>query len=181
MTANSNFLDKYCYTVDPKIPKPILNEMLNCAQNLDFVRSGNNISYRSSSLHWLTWDHWIAGILHNIFISANNDYFHYDLDHFDSGIQVTNYEVGQKYDFHCDMLERQDGKTRKLSMSLCLTDNYEGGELELFNASTLEPISLSLKAGQIAIFPSWVVHRVKPVTSGRRISLVAWMNGPLFK
>ena len=119
--------------------------------------------------------------MHNIFISANNDYFGYDLDHFDSGIQVTNYEEGQFYGFHNDMIDGGRYKTRKLSMSLCLTDDYEGGELELYNASDLEPISLKLKAGEIAIFPSWVVHRVKPVTKGRRVSLVAWMNGPLFK
>ena len=179
---SSSFLDKCLYTVDPKIPKPFLDEMLNCAKSLSYVPSLNDMSYRISGIHWLTWDHWIAGILHNIFISANNDYFHYDLDHFDSGIQVTNYEVGQFYDYHTDdSVPCSDNKIRKLSMSLCLTDDYEGGELELCNSSDLEPISLKLKAGEIAIFPSWVVHRVKPVTSGRRISLVAWMNGPFFK
>jgi PKHD-type hydroxylase len=30
-------------------------------------------------------------------------------------------------------------------------------------------------------FPSYVLHRVKPVTKGTRNSLVAWISGPEFK
>ena len=108
--------------------------MYNCAKKLSYIPSGNDVSYRNNMVHWLTWDHWIAGIMHNIFISANNDYFGYDLDHFDSGIQVTNYEEGQFQGFHNDMIDGGRYKTRKLSMSLCLTDDYEVGELELYNA-----------------------------------------------
>ena len=35
--------------------------------------------------------------------------------------------------------------------------------------------------GECLIFPSWLPHKVNPVTSGKRISLVAWIQGPLFK
>ena len=45
----------------------------------------------------------------------------------------------------------------------------------------MESFTVKLKAGTVAIFPAWVKHRVKKVTSGTRYSLVAWMNGPHFK
>ena len=32
--------------------------------------------------------------------------------------------------------------------------------------------------GAVVVFPSWVRHRVTPVTRGTRYSAVAWFNGP---
>ena len=75
---------------------------------------------RSSQQCWLPWDHWIGGILHNIMISANNDYFHYDLDHFDSAIQVTRYEPGQEYQWHVDQLEIDKPTFGLNHLSFCL-------------------------------------------------------------
>ncbi len=182
------FTDHFLYTVNPKLPTVILDEMFKQCKNLEFINSETSDpeetkNVRKSKQHWLEWDTWIAGIIHNIFISANNDYFHYDLDHFDSGMQVTKYGVDDYYGWHVDMSPSNDKTThtRKLSMSLLLNDDFEGGELEV--ASTLGMVSFNaeLKAGTCAVFPAWVKHRVKPVTSGTRYSLVAWMNGPPFK
>jgi PKHD-type hydroxylase len=33
----------------------------------------------------------------------------------------------------------------------------------------------------MTLFPSFVLHRVTPVTKGTRYSLVAWVSGPPFK
>ena len=122
--------------------------------------------------------------MHNLFISANNDYFNYDLNHFDSGIQATKYEIGQNYGWHVDAGEGDgiNGKPlRKLSMSLVLNTEFEGGELEIFDSSKHEVLTFNIDPGTVVIFPSWISHRVQPVTSGTRYSLVAWMNGPEFK
>ena len=35
--------------------------------------------------------------------------------------------------------------------------------------------------GTLVAFPSYVMHRVTPVTSGTRKSLVAWVAGPKFR
>ena len=184
MTVNNKpFSQKIFYKTNPQLPKLILQEMVKSTEKLDYVKSetfGNQPTLRTSSQYWLQWDTWIAGIMHNIFISANNDYFHYDLDHFESGIQVTNYEVGEEYNWHMDM-GIDETRSRKLSMSLLLTDDFTGGELEIYDLSINTNVIVPLKAGEVAVFPSWVPHRVKPVTAGRRISLVAWMNGPDFK
>lgn len=183
------FTEKFLYTVDPKLPKIILNEMYNQCKNLHFVDSKTFQTEgqyaRQSKQHWLEWDTWIAGIIHNIFISANNHYFNYDLNHFDSGIQVTRYGLNDYYGWHTDMLpvksNNKEDYSRKLSMSLLLNDDFEGGELEIANPMQMESFTVELKAGTVAIFPAWVKHRVKPITKGTRYSLVAWMNGRNFK
>ena len=191
MTANNCITEKVLYTTDPKLPSNLLEEMViiakgnkNSSVPAAIGRGDKGVvdkDYRSSEVYFLPWDTWIAGILHNMFISANNDYFHYDLDHFDTGIQTTFYQEGGCYDWHSD---GKGGSTpaqyeRKLSMSFLLTDDYEGGELELEAKPFHE--TLKPKPGIAVIFPSWLPHRVRPVTSGERISLVAWMNGPVFK
>ena len=68
---------------------------------------------------------------------------------------------------------------RKLSFSLLVNDplEYEGGQLEIWrnnNEFTLMPKDF----GTIAIFPSFLPHRVTPVTKGTRYSLVQWYSGP---
>ena len=187
---NGRLTDKISYTVDPKFEPEMISAMLTSVLKehttpaLIHGKDGSaeeNPAIRKSKVSFLCWDHWIAGILHNLFISANNDYFHYDLDHFDTGIQTTYYTKDDHYDWHSDASSGATpiGYERKLSMSFLLTDDYKGGELELElkpNKSSYKP-----KAGEVVIFPSWVPHRVKPVKSGDRISLVAWMNGPKFK
>ena len=179
----TGFSNRILYGVNPKFPKLILQSLTEQVKDLTYEKSlthGNvENSIRTSTQCWLAWDTWIAGIMHNLFISANNAYFHYALDHFDSAIQATKYGVGQEYKWHVDDAVNTNKLPRKLSMSLVLDSEFEGGELEIMTPTT-KSISQNIKPGNICIFPSWVPHRVKPVTSGTRYSLVAWMNGPQF-
>ena len=187
MTANNKipFGARTAYTVNPQLPPLILQELTNQVKELTYQRSRISVegqetehSIRTSNQCWLCWDTWIAGIMHNIFISANNDYFQYDLDHFNSGIQATRYKVGQKCGWHVD-----DGHdmARKLSMSMVLDSEFTGGELEIYDAFQNKTLIFDITPGHVVLFPSWISHRVKPVTSGTRYSLVAWMSGPEFK
>ena len=73
--------------------------------------------------------------------------------------------------------EGLNGRTRKLSMNIILNDDYEGGELEFFNNKKL----IEEKTGTIVVFPSYMVHRVNPVTKGVRYSLSVWFIGQPFK
>ena len=171
---------------ESELPKSMLKEMLKKAKSLEFTKSTTNLNdknYRSSTNSWLFNDTWIAGILHNIMISVNTGYFNYDLVHFDDCIQVTKYEEGQEYQWHIDQGPITDKKPlpRKLSITLLLNDNFEQGQLEIYNPVDQKIFTVSMKSGSYCVFPSWVVHRVKPVTKGTRYSLVAWMNGPQFK
>ena len=117
--------------------------------------------------------------------------------------QFTKYKEGQYYDWHCDSWDkpyerknknsRDNGKIRKLSMTCQLTDGseYSGGELE-FDFRNYEPHAREeskhlrkateiLPKGSIIVFPSFLWHRVKPITRGTRYSLVLWHLGYPFK
>ena len=75
---------------------------------------------------------------------------------------------------------------RKLSTTIWLNepDEYEGGEFDIevrgpHDESRYD--SLKLPKGSIVVFPSNKWHRVRPVTSGVRKSLVTWFRGCPFK
>ena len=177
------FAERTCIHSTPYLPKSILDEILETCKSGDYQSSetGDGKS-RSSTNCWLYVDSWIAGILHNIMINTNSDYFNYDLVHFSDSIQMTKYEENQEYGWHIDQAPKEPNqRTRKLSISLLVNDDFEGGELEIYNPVNQRQITIPMQAGEYCVFPSWVVHRVKPVTSGTRYSLVAWMDGPQFR
>jgi PKHD-type hydroxylase len=70
---------------------------------------------------------------------------------------------------------------RKLSLSIQLTDpkEYEGGELILYEDD--KGTEMKKEQGTLVLFPSYILHEVKPVTKGERNSLVAWVTGKQFK
>jgi PKHD-type hydroxylase len=57
---------------------------------------------------------------------------------------------------------------------------FEGGQLEI-KVNNDDPVTLEQKRGRAWFFPSYVLHRVTPVTKGPRRSLVLWVGGPEFK
>ena len=125
---------------------------------------------------------------------ANRQMFNYDLTYFQS-IQFAEYKNGDFYDWHIDShYQAEPNKTRKLSLSLMLTnpDNFEGGELQFFSGGrppftehgdeTGEQTKKDIKAqGSIVVFDSRDFHRVTPVTNGVRHSIVCWATGATFK
>ena len=89
--------------------------------------------------------------------------------------QIAKSQVGEFHDWHQDgvgPLRKGENQTRKISLSLLLNDDYEGGELEVFPHG---PMSLS--KGTMVFFPSFQAHQVHPVTKGTRYSLVVWFIG----
>jgi len=106
--------------------------------------------------------------------------------------QITRYRKGGFYKFHIDgsgdHLSTYDmpdnkflhGHVRKLSMSIMLNDNFDGGAFEFasYNKEKCIITPIEAKAGSIIIFPSSMEHRVGSVTKGTRYSLVTWFVGP---
>lgn len=102
--------------------------------------------------------------------------WHFDID-FIEPLQLTKYKEGDHYDWHQDESEwhrdkRNGDRIRKISFTLLLNDDFEGGEFSLINQT------IPLKAGQIIFFHADDYHAVAPVKSGERISLVGWIQGP---
>lgn len=127
--------------------------------------------------------------LHEMVIEANDNAFGFDIDEF-SELQFTEYsaESGGYYRSHIDVdwLTRSQPafrthRQRKLSLVMQLSDpaSYVGGDLIL----TEEPPATDQlrRRGTVIVFPSFMSHQVKPVTTGVRYSLVAWCNGPKWR
>ena len=156
---------------------------------------------RKSDLVWMN-DTWIYKEIHPYVHEANRRAgWNFDWDRSES-CQFTKYKLNQYYDWHCDSWDKvykrkegdpDNGKIRKLSMTCQLTDGseYSGGELEFdfrnyepharVEAKHLRKATEILPKGSIIIFPSFLWHRVKPITKGTRYSLVVWHLGYPFK
>jgi|TARA_R100000329_G_scaffold125012_1_gene103509 PKHD-type hydroxylase len=153
---------------------------------------------RNSNVVWVN-EPWIYKEIHPYVYEANkNAGWNFEFDRSET-CQFTKYKKGQFYNWHFDMFDEpynlpnnpnMHGKIRKISVICQLTDpsKYKGGELE-FDFRRNSPIKESKTEicteiqpkGSIVVFPSYVWHRVKPVTSGTRYSLVMWNLGRPFK
>jgi len=143
------------------------------------------VKIRRSPVSWIRSDvaenRWIFERLTNHITGINKQFFNYDLTDIQS-LQFTRYDgsEGGFYGKHIDMMYQGTG-TRKLSVSVQLSDGseYEGGDLLLHTRDDAErPFK---QRGTGIFFPSWTLHEVTPVTKGIRYSLVAWVQGPRFK
>ena len=112
----------------------------------------------------------------------NSKFYNFDLSGFVEDMQFTVFEGNESghYAWHIDASHNSIAP-RKLSIVLQLSDplEYEGGELQTMNSNS--PSSVTRQRGLIAAFPSWALHRVTPVTSGVRKSIVVWIAGPEFR
>lgn len=164
-----------------------------------------NKDKRNSQNAWVPTTHWLGGFMWHYIERANRENFLYDLRCIDGeSMQYTQYSVGQFYGWHNDaglsgqykpvtVGNRVDGlgqdfmnenteMVRKLSfvMQLSDPDDYEGGNLQL-----LDEVGKSYfaprKRGTVILFDSRTSHRVLPVKSGLRKSIVGWTVGPRWK
>jgi PKHD-type hydroxylase len=143
-----------------------------------------NNDIRRTLISWLHNDNeneWVYKKLSDLVINLNKRYYNFNLTGFNEPMQLANYtaDVEGTYNWHID--GGGVGTIRKLSIVVQLSypQEYEGGELQLMIDNN-NPTCIKKKRGMIVMFPSWVIHRVTPVTYGTRQSLVQWVNGPEF-
>ena len=129
---------------------------------------------------------WIFNRLFQLTEFINGNFYNYDLLGFNS-IQYTVYDKpGDHYCYHMDMLLDNSPTIevpRKLSFSIVFSDeavDFMGGELQFKLAEDFE-LTSTQKRGRIFAFPSYILHKVAPITHGVRKSLVFWACGPKFK
>ncbi len=158
----------------------------------DAPGSGSDLALRRSRVAWIPRSDqtaWLFDRLSELVVRANRTW-RFDLSGFDEELQYTLYdEPGAFYTWHQDGLDG-DVATRKLALVVQLTDPslYDGADLEMFDVVTdWEPDELAewrarvRSQGTVVAFPAFEYHRVTPLVSGRRASLVAWVGGPPFR
>jgi len=156
-------------------------------------------------------------ILSYIDVANKRAGWYYEWDECEA-IQFTQYKVGDYYKWHMDGQSDRDGayrkkdlsgpswpslacrgkkipknwigKVRKLSATVILNVNYEGGVFEILSdpyhdrktdTMTQEIRTPDIKSlGTILVFPSYLNHRVTKITKGVRHSLVVWCLGKPF-
>lgn len=147
----------------------------------------------------------ITNLVMSSCINANTRNFAFNIYNHPSNISVHRYDApkeqseGDHYHWHSDLAadayKPTDGSMnysdRKLSFVAQLSDpdEYEGGDFEFHgfepSEKTGDPGFLEMKdafrqQGTVIVFPSFIMHRVKPITKGTRFSLVSWVEGPKF-
>jgi len=125
---------------------------------------------------------WLYARLEEMVLQLNTEFYKFDLFGLMEAFQYTVYDdrEGGHYDWHVD-LDGNKVEPRKISLSLQLSDpsGYKGCDLVLHAGN--RTYSAERARGTLIAFPSYVVHRVTPIESGTRKSLVIWVAGPAFR
>ena len=168
-------------------------------------------SFRNSNVTWiddsnkndaLVWPELTKQITQQV-NNINNKHWGFDLSKCEP-LQYSIYNKGDYYNWHNDQRESayEDGLARKLSFTVFLNEDYDGGDFQIVELSAakklpklnVENVSATLlvneggmitgpqpSAGTMIVFPSYLWHRVEPVIKGPRKSLVGWFLGKPFK
>ena len=175
---------KYPKAVDASVCKDIV-ALATDKWEPSTVNGGGSDS-RSSDTVWCN-EQWVYDLVFGYMEDANKSSgWNFDMANAE-GMQITRYKVGDRYDYHQDgdgysVYDDPDnvwihGLTRKLSLTIVLNNEYEGGDFQFIGDEEL----IREKMGTVIVFPAYQVHRVKPVTSGVRYSLVIWFVGKPFR
>jgi PKHD-type hydroxylase len=177
-----NHIDYYRFI--KAIPDPVIDSLRSRLYDKDLkdaVIDGNAKGKRRTKVYWLPKTDEFADIyrMFKEFVNqCNNNFYKFQISEITENIQysVYNEEDQGYYDWHVDMILMAN---RKLSLVCQLSDpsEYEGGELQI-NLGTVK--TLEKEKGTVIIFPSYILHRVTPVTKGVRRTLVLWVEGPAF-
>lgn len=177
-----NYIDiKYKF-----IPNNIINTLLQYTNSnstlatVGYNQESHNENYRNTQIHQIPLDI-IQNIketvfnIHELYIKPKHNTIVKSIEN----PQLLSYGPGGKYDKHNDSMDYVDGKLKKVvqrdwTMIWYLNEEYTGGELEFCQFQ----IQFKPKAGDIIIFPSYseFEHAVIPVTSGKRMCLVTWIE-----
>lgn len=168
--------------IPPEKCEDIIEKCREVASQKGGIAGREDDKVRNSTVRWVSKHPEMRQLVGYFFQEANRRLFNVDMQHvFD--IQFTEYhaEGNQHYSWHEDIhWDRRNAYDRKLSLVLQLSDpdTYEGGELEFLQFRRPDEFR---ERGSIIVFPSYVRHRVTPVTEGTRYSLVSWIEGPRWR
>tara|TARA_R110000868_G_scaffold387475_2_gene656075 strand:- start:601 stop:1188 length:588 start_codon:yes stop_codon:yes gene_type:complete len=166
-----------------------VDTIVNGSLEYEFQRAvimdeGNTDKFRKSNIKWLPFDskwEWVIDKIMSQVTEANSAIWNFELKSIIDNIQYTEYEGnGGHYDWHLDIGPGSISH-RKISIVIQLSDpnDYVGGDLQIMTGS--EYTTIPRGKGNVVVFPSFLLHRVVPLTSGNRKSLVLWVGGDHYK
>ena len=192
---------KYCYsTTKPVFTLPEVDKIIQMGElNLEDAKiDGTEAAiqgHRNSSISWFKrnpdTEFIYKPLLKMIYMENVNNNWNFDYDAIED-LQFTTYGPEQHYNWHADQRsvpytdadKYLQGKIRKISFSVLLNHDYEGGEFEFELGLPHEENRTELcqvKTGEAIVFPSFTYHRVRRVTKGKRYSLVGWICGKPYR
>lgn len=136
---------------------------------------------RRATTQWLPRDEfeWVYDRVINVTLDANAQAWGFEHVEEAESIQISTYsgDVAGYYNWHADTSMSGDTaaiRNRILSASVQLSapDQYTGGELEVRGNAPA-----AVTQGAMIVFPSYLLHKVHPVETGKRVSLVMWFLG----
>ena len=185
-------IGNYYFAWYKELSHEICQKLINLGKgnwNRSAVVNKSVVGARKSDIVW-TKEQWVYGLISPYMFTANEQAgWKYNIVAAED-CQVTRYTKDGFYSWHKDGIgshkeKRYEpdndflhGNVRKLSMSIVLNSDFEGGDFEL--RDLVDRVS-RLEEGSIIVFPSFMGHRVAPVTKGIRYSLVTWFVGPPFR
>lgn len=147
-----------------------------------------NNEFRKSKIRWIKPDnpdfYQVFSSYWSFVLGVNKEWFGLNINSLPY-LQFTEYDESYKgeYKSHQDVFWINSSNShRKISTIIQLSDDstYAGGNLVLENCSENPPYDKVRKQGTILAFPSFIYHKLTPVTKGKRYSLVGWFEGPKF-
>ncbi len=120
---------------------------------------------------------WLYERLWSAAQECNRLFFCVDIAGVETNVQLARYDSANAgfYGWHTDFAGIRPLRKISISIQLSQAEDYDGGDLELMYGT--EPQKLGRTRGTLVAFPSFMLHRVTPVTRGTRWSLVAWILG----
>ena len=136
-----------------------------------YALSLTNLDNSMANVHWFN--------LLNFYFNKHLTQYKIDLNILDydykyiNDIQILKYENTGFYTWHVDHFA---GIPRTMSCILLLNNDYEGGNLCFRNPDGSGEWEVEVKPNRMIVWPSIFLypHTVKPVTKGKRYSVVAW-------
>ena len=167
-------------------PKDLINDILRNKE--DTLTKGNindksGLTKRNSSVSWIN----NIDICQRVLSVMKSNIAEFSSLHIDNiePLQYSEYDTSQEYGWHQDVKNTSyaDGRIRKMSFSIFVNENFEGGEFDLeIHGPDAKPRYISewkRSNENCIIFKSDMWHRVRPIKSGVRKSIVGWLLGPV--
>ena len=179
----------FTYTIEPNfLSKEECNEILNFSlkelklepsQIIDHHIDGDvDVNRRKSNQVFFPYYKKFPFLLEKMSKLLNQHIFvkGFDLDFEKSQFQFTEYHPGGHFVWHKDVYgSKITDYNRYCSLVIQLNDQYEEGDLQIKDNKN-ETLTIEKGIGNLILFLSNIEHRVTPVKSGIRYTLVNWVK-----